>query len=374
MNTTDVIQEKAKQTPSGPREPALPGKPVVDPAYWTADELAARDDWIHELSGDELSDLKVMASGVRRRIGYDPNGLLETERDDFDLGAFAATLERAKGILRDGLGLFLVRGFPVEAWDRLDCAIVYWGIGRHFGRARSNNPQGDMFGHIADLGKDYGNPKHRGYQSNDTMDYHVDPCDVLTLLCLQTAKSGGQSKIVSSPAVHNEIVRRRPDLAAQLAKPFYKSRHGEEAPGEKPWSKAPLFQYADGYLSVSANQMYVEQGHALPGTPDLTEKQKEALGILADVSEELHFETYMRPGDLPMFNSRANMHTRTAFEDWPEPERRRHLWRLWLYAPYMRPRKPYFENWEKGVWVPGGAKKIVLNAWPDDPRAAVRAS
>lgn len=364
MNTQSVTQEKTNRTSPGRHEPAVPGKPVVDPACWTAAELAARDDWVHELSTEEISDLAAMAATLRRRIGDDPNRLLDTEREDFDLGAFGATLENAKRILEEGVGLFLIRGLLVQTWDRLDSAIVYWGIGRHIGRATSNNPEGDMFGHIADMGKEYDNPKHRGYQTNATMEFHVDPCDVLTLLILQTAKSGGRSMIVSTPALHNEIVRRRPDLAEELAKPFCRSRHGENAPWEAPWYEAPIFNYSDGYLSVTAGYKHIEKGYALPETPDITEQQKEALALINEVAAELHFGTDLLPGDIPLFNSHVNLHTRTAFKDWPEHERRRHAWRMWLYAPHIRPRTPYFEIWKNGVWSPPGAKKIVLSPWP----------
>ena len=55
------------------------------------------------------------------------------------------------------------------------------------------------------------------------------------------------------------------------------------------------------------------------------------------------------------------MHTRTAYEDWPDINRRRHLWRLWLSVPDCRPRAPYFENWKEGVRVAGMTKRLRLD-------------
>jgi hypothetical protein len=347
------------------RTEAVPGRPVTDPACWTADELAARaDDWILALSEAEISHLEGMATAIQARIGDDPNGLLALSRDDFDLGPFAATVDRALEILKDGVGLALIRGLPVARWGKLASAIVYWAMGRHIGLAQPNNPQGDMFGHIADMGRDYDNPLHRGYQTNVTMAFHVDPPDVLTLLCLQTAKSGGRSSLVSSVLLHNEMLARRPDLVEELGYAFYRSRHGEMGPGQAPYYRAAVFDFPDGMLSVSAGAKHVEKGHALPEAPDLTATQKEALKMFADIAQEIAFETDLQAGDIPLLNSHVTLHTRNAFEDFPERERRRHLWRLWLRVDGFRPRSAYFENWVDGVWAPEAARNITLEAWP----------
>jgi hypothetical protein len=37
-----------------------------------------------------------------------------------------------------------------------------------------------------------------------------------------------------------------------------------------------------------------------------------------------------RPGDIQVLSNHFILHSRTAYEDWPELERRRHLLRLWL--------------------------------------------
>ncbi len=346
------------------RGEARPGQPVVDPACWTAGEIAARDDWILILTEAEISHLEDMAGGIRSRIGEDPNGLLALTREDFDLGPFAATVDRAMDLLRDGPGLALIRGLPVARWGKLVSAIIYWGMGRQIGVAQPNNPLGDMFGHIADMGLDYDNPLHRGYQTSATMAFHVDPPDVLTLLCLNTAKSGGRSSLVSSPLLYNQMLARRPDLVDELLFDFYRSRHGEMGPGQAPYYRAAVFSFIDGYLSVSAGAKHVEKGHALPEAPDLTPAQSEALTLFAAIAKEIAFRTDLQAGDIPLLNSHVTLHTRDQFEDWPEPERRRHLWRLWLRVDGFRPRSAYFENWVDGVWAPAEARNITLDAWP----------
>ncbi len=337
-------------------------EPVTDPACWTGAEMAARTDWAIDTDATAIADLETMAQEIRARIGDDANGLLHLQPEEFDLGRFAPAIATAKQDLKDGRGFVLLRGLPVDRWDRLTSAIVYWAIGRHVGRPLSNNPQGDMLGHVADLGKDLDHPQHRGYQTNATMFYHVDQCDVVGLLCLQKSKSGGASKIASSIAVHNEMVRRHPDLADALRQPLCWGRMGEIGPGQHAWYESPLFCYPEGRLSVSAGFKHVEKGHALPETPDLPDETRRAMLVLNDIAEELHLAMDFEPGDIQLLNNHVMLHTRTEFEDWLEPERRRHLWRLWLNVPGIRPYSPYYENWRDGIWAPEGAHHITLTA------------
>ena len=40
-----------------------------------------------------------------------------------------------------------------------------------------------------------------------------------------------------------------------------------------------------------------------------------------------------RPGDMQFLKNAAVLHKRTAYEDWDDPARKRHLLRLWLVDP-----------------------------------------
>jgi hypothetical protein len=353
------MPDDARQ-PDGLREAAVPGRPVVDPAVWTGAEMAARTDWIYELTAADLASLGEMVRKVRERIGNDPDGLLTLRRDELDLGAFAGPMAEIWHQIRDGRGFQLVRGLPVGIWEPLDLAAAYWAMGLNIGTPIVNNPEGDMIGHVVDLGKDYENPKHRGYQTSAHMLFHSDQCDVVTLLCLRTSKSGGQSKIVSSLAVHNEMVRRRPDLVAELGGEFYWTKHGEVPEGERPWYRLAVFNYCDGYLSVVGGRNHIAKGHALPGVPPLTAAQAEALQTMADINEELHLSMTFEPGDVQILNNHVTTHSRTAFEDWPEPERRRKLWRLWLRNEALRPRAAGFAERVSGICSLATRPQVVL--------------
>ena len=343
------------------RSAAVPGQPVSDPAAWTGSQISARHDWMFQLSANEIAGLKSMAAGLRDRLGDNPNALLRTQRENFDLGPFATTLAAVSASLHDGLGLALIRGLPLDELDPMETAIIYWGMGRHMGRAVSNNPEGDMIGHVTDLGKDYDDPRHRGYQTASSMDYHCDQSDIVGLLCLQTSKSGGLSKIASSLAVHNELLRRRPHLADALRKPLCWSKHNEFKPGEAPYYESPVFNFKDGFLSIAFGPKHIEKGHALAEAVDMTPLQREALAVAESICEELHFSQAFQRGDIQFLNNAVAVHTRDAYQDWPEPERKRHLWRLWLVCDDARPQTPYHHQWRNGIHGAGTEERIVLD-------------
>lgn len=331
------------------RNTACKGQAVIDPADWTAESLSASEDWKIVLKPQELDDLKKLAADFRHLHGDDPNALLETTLVDFDLGCFAIAAKQIKNILKDGKGLVLVRGLPLDELELIDVAIIYWAIGLNIGIPASNNPEGDMIGHVTDLGKDQDNPKHRGYQTKATMDYHTDQSNVVGLLCVQTSKSGGESKVVSSVAVYNTLIKRRPDLLDPLTEDFCWSMMGEIDKDQLPYYKSPIFNFLDGYLCTSSGPVHIYKGHNLPKVPDLTDKQKEALDVLHEICEDLHYEMRMQRGDIQFLNNMTVMHNRSEFEDWPEPEKKRRLWRLWLTMPGIRPLTPYMEHWRTGL-------------------------
>lgn len=338
--------------PTENRAPAKPGIPVIDPAVWCGDEMAVRDDWIYTLNSDDITALRDVAKQVRAIIGNDADGLIDLDPATIDCGAFAAPMAEVFHQIKDGRGFQLIRGMPVADWDRLDLAIAYWVLGLQIGTPLSNNPDGDMIGHVTDMGLDYENPDHRGYQTSAHMLFHTDQCDVVTLLCLQTSMTGGSSKIVSAPAVHNEMLRRRPELVAELTAEMFWTKHGEVSPGEAPWYRMAVFNYLDGYLTTAGGYKHIEKGHALPGNPPLTEAQMGAFALMAEINEELHLSMHFEIGDVQILNSHVTMHSRTAYEDWPDPEKRRRLWRLWLRNPDIRPRPEAFAHRTEGIRTP----------------------
>src|SRR6185437_11013131 len=150
----------------------------------------------------------------------------------------------------NGRGFVLLRGLPVEGRPIADSAAAYWGIGLHFGNPRSQNAMGHLLGHVRDLGLATTDPNVRTYQTTERQHFHTDSCDIVSLLCLKTAKSGGLSSIVSSMAMYNAMATRRPDLARLLFNSFPTDRRGEVPAGEDPWFELPVYNDYQGHLSA----------------------------------------------------------------------------------------------------------------------------
>ena len=167
---------------------------------------------------------------------------------------------------------------------------------------------------------------------------------MVALLCLRPAKAGGRSSLVSSITLHNEMRRRRPDLAQVLFDPIATDRRGEAADGEKPYFTIPVFNWHASHFAAIYQRQYIDSAQRFPEAPRLTPLQVEALDLLDRLAEDpaLHLQIAFEPGDLQLVNNHVLFHDRTAFEDWPELDRRRHLLRLWLAPDGAQPLPPVF--------------------------------
>jgi len=273
----------------------------------------------------------------------------------------------------NGRGFALMRGMPVSDWSLKKSAIAYYGVGSYIGNARSQNAMGHVLGHVRDVGRDAENdPTARIYQTTERQTYHTDSCDIVGLLCLKTAKSGGASSLVSSMTLYNEILKRRPDLAAHLFEPMYSDRRGEVPAGKNPWHSIPVYNWYEGYLSAHYARRYINSARRFKEVPPLTAEQTAVLDLLDELANDpaISLQMQFEPGDMQWVHNHTMMHDRTAYEDWPEPERKRHLLRLWLAAPQARPLPPiYADRWESitigdrgGISVPGMKLNAPLEA------------
>ncbi len=342
------------------RSLAMRGKPVIDPAAWQPQDIAVRQDWRHNLTAAELAALLDMARDVRAQIQDDPNKLLQLKKEDFDLGVCRLLVKQIFNQLKNGSGVMLVRGLPVDKMDLIDVASIYWGIGLYLGQAVSNNPDGDMLGHVTDLGKTQDDPHSRGYQTREAMDYHCDQSSIVGLICIREPKSGGVSKIASSVSVYNELLKRAPESVELLSQPLCWTKHGEANDSEPGYYQSPVFSMLDHKLCTSFGPKHIVKGHALPGAPPLSDAQRQAISLAEEIAEELHYEMELKQGDMQFLNNFVALHTRTEYQDWPQPERKRLLWRLWLRAPDLRPETAYVKQWDAGVMLNTTKARIVI--------------
>ena len=305
------------------------------PAAWLGPEMAARRDWVEVLSPAEVAEVEVAARSLSDRNA----DIASISATDFSLPTLAPRLAKIGAELLDGRGFVLLRGLPVQHWPLHLSATAFIGIGSHFGPAVSQNAQGHVLGHVRDLGLRSDDPHVRIYQTAERQTFHTDSCDVVGLLCLQTARAGGDSALVSSSTLWNEMRARRPDLARLLLQPIATDRRGEVPAGELPFFTIPVFNWFEGQLSAIYQRQYIESAQRFEQAPRLTPAHVEALDLLDQLSNDptLHFLMTLQRGDIQLVHNHTLLHDRTAFTDGPEPERRRHLLRLWLAPADARP-------------------------------------
>jgi hypothetical protein len=323
---------------------------------WYGRDLAARRDWIREFSSRELAEIQ---AAVRAARDISPEKLSPAS---FPLPGFGPELGRILAELLEGRGFILLRGLPVERMTREEQAIAYLGMGSWLGAFRSQNAKGHLLGHVKDLGLDIRDPRVRYYQTNRKLEYHTDSVDIVGLLCLKTAKAGGESYLASSMTVFNEMLTRRPDLVPALFEPFPTDRRGEVPEGMQPWFDIPIYHRHAGKLSCIYVRQYIESAQKLfPQARRLTAAQREAMDLIDELCNDpaIHLAMDFRPGDIQLLHNHQILHSRGDFENWPEPERHRHLLRLWVAPPEARPLPEVFAP-RYGSITPGDRGGIVV--------------
>jgi hypothetical protein len=320
------------------------------PSAWFGPEVAKRNDWIERLHDAEIAEIEA-ATERFANSGINP---VTIRPEDFPLPSLADRLWRIMDDVLNGRGFVLLRGLPIGRWSRQQAAIAFAGLGVHCGRLRAQNVQGHLLGHVKDQGLSSKDPNVRIYQTRERQNYHTDSCDVVALLCLHPAKSGGLSSLVSTVTIFNELRRRRPDLARVLFEPIETDRRGEVPAGHKPYFCIPVFNWHAGLLSAIYHRPYIESARRFPEVPALTRLQVEALNAFDDLANDpaLHFFMEFQAGDVQLVHNHTLLHDRTAFEDWPEPDQKRHLLRLWLAPPQARSLPPVFME-RYGSLMPG---------------------
>jgi hypothetical protein len=305
-------------------------EPVSGPQVWRGPDMAKHvDEWRQNMSAAHIAELDAAVEGVLSR-GLE---IVDIRKNDFPLPTLGKLLDDIRGEVLSGRGFSLLGGVPVDRYDMHESAIAYFGIGSHFGEPVSQNAKGHALGHVRNLGFDYKRPLTRGYQTNSRLPYHTDASDVVSLLCLQTAKTGGLSSIISSGALFNQIRESRPDLLNVLMEPFYRDRRGEIPAGKNPWYVIPVFNIHEGKLLTSYVRSTVMKAQRFPEAPRLTEAQIEAMDFVDEMTQDptLHLRMAFNPGDIQFVNNHVIVHSRTDYEEYHDKPR--HLLRLWLACP-----------------------------------------
>jgi hypothetical protein len=310
-------------------------RPYEHPSAWRGDTMQQSSEWIVKL---DPQDNEALHRAVRsaRAAGLGIPGL---RRSDVDLGPLGAKLQAVQQEILQGRGFVLLRGFDIDRYALEDAALAYWCIGAYLGQGAAQNAQGDVLGHVTNLGADYRTDPHaRGYQTQQSLPYHNDLMDIVGLMCIHPALSGGVSRIVSSSAIHNELLKQRPDLLRLAYEDFIMDRRGEAPDGKGPHYPVPLFARAGGHLFGRYNRAYIESSQRFSDVPRLSDAQVELLDLIDQLcnDEKMHLSMALQRGDMQFISNYTTLHSRTDYEDGPDPSRRRHLLRLWLNTGFFQ--------------------------------------
>ncbi len=298
---------------------------IESPAAWKGPEVAADRSWIAELSPSDVAELE--AAVARAKTAHAELGTIG--RDDFPLPKLSDRISEWSAELRSGRGFVLVRGMPVERWGEELSSIAYWGLGQHLGIPGGQNPDEELLGHVMDMGEEADDPFVRRYRTAGDIAYHCDLADVVGLLCLRPAATGGASRIVSSVSVYNELLRRRPDLAPRLFEPICLDTRNDSG---TPFVPVEPCRYADGTLRTFYHSDYFRSAPRHAEVPDFTDEERDLLDLYEEIgrSPELYYDMSFEAGDIQLISNHFTLHARTAYEDDPDPAKKRHLLRLWL--------------------------------------------
>jgi Taurine catabolism dioxygenase TauD, TfdA family len=318
--------------------------PVGGPSAWMGQEMEGRSDWIVELGAEERSELsEAMLQAERLDVG-----LQHMRRSDFRLPKLTEALARLVEELVDGRGLVLLRGVPVEGLTEKQIELMFWGIGLHVGIALPQGPEGkDLFAHVRDEGVDR-HATHGGgllNRHNQSLPFHTDSSDLVGLLCIRPAMKGGTSTLVSTAAVHDELLRRRPDLLEIMYEPWWFDRRRGDGP--ESFVQCPIYAMNDsGRLFAFYGPDLIKSAPRGEGVPPLTPQQVEAMAVLDELNSTPEFQLHMdfRCGDIQFINNYAVMHSRTSYEDHPDPALKRDLIRLWLTLEHDLKVPPSFQD------------------------------
>lgn len=317
---------------------------VTDRSAWRGSELASRKDWIYTLPPAAITDIDATLARLRES----PVALTGIGREHFPLPSIAQDLANILDELENGRGFVVVRGLPFGKYDDDDIARIFWGIGTHLGHPISQNASGDLLGHVRAIeGLKYMDKNVRGYQTSAELFFHNDNCDIVGLLCFRKAKSGGVSRLASAMTLYNEVLARHPEYLDVLARGFHYDLRGEEVPGVSPLTphRVPLYSYYEGRLSCRYVYTAIVTAARKAGLT-FTEVETAAMEFLNRTAarEDIRLEMMLEPGDMQFCNNHMVLHSRTAYEEWPEPDRKRHMLRLWLNNPAGRKLAPEFSD------------------------------
>ena len=301
------------------------------PLTWTTADLPAEAGLLRI---DDAALAEILALG--KELRENPLPTLALRPEPFELPACRALMRIAGVLLDEGPGFVILDRMPLGRLGREVSVQAYWLLCCLIARPVAQKWDGTMIYDVTDKGRPPGNGV-RPDVTNAAQNFHCDnsynlcPPDYVALFCLRTAMEGGVNGVVSLRAAHEEMRRRHPDLLARLHEPFLFDRQREHAPDGDQVLAHPMFELRGDRLIGRLSRFQVVNGYKLAGR-EMDPRGQAALDAFEAIlnDERLRHDFIFEPGQVQIVNNIALGHRRTGFLDWPEPERKRHLIRLWL--------------------------------------------
>lgn len=305
---------------------------IKTPAVWHGDELFDREDWCQNFSSEELSEIDCWLerdkSDRPHQIGKSINLRMQTIRQN----------------LEEGCGAVILKGFSVVDYSVEQLNEIFLALASRVGTPLSQSATGQKIFSVRNEGYAENDPRARGPNTRKKLSFHTDRCDAIGFLCIQQAKSGGENQLVSSPALYNEVRKRRPDLLKYLMRPYFYQRHNIDTANDLPYTQQPVFSFFQGKFAANFLRVLIERAHSNSELPDMSTEQIEALDFLEELAADpkMHVTFRQEPGDIVFMNNWITLHRRNEFEDFDELDLRRHILRVWLSMPNSRAVDPMF--------------------------------
>jgi alpha-ketoglutarate-dependent taurine dioxygenase len=305
---------------------ATPGTPLK----WLANTLSEAD-WKVHLPAQAVAEILREASTLA--VSY-AKGLNEKAVTP-DWPAVRESMNTLGNRIDNGPGFAVLHGLPIDELEEEAALAVYWYLGCEIAPPVAQKWNGEMIYSVRDTGQTYAYGV-RGSRTSVELVFHVDNAfgiavpDYVGLLCRQPAKQGGISRFCSLYTVHERLQQRFPEALERLYRPMLFDRQKEHSEASPAVLLAPFFSWRGDKLFARANTSLVRKGYQVAGLePDRA--LEAALSAVTEICEDdaLWYEAPLERGHIQYLNNHEVAHYRSEFEDFEQPERKRHLYRLW---------------------------------------------
>jgi hypothetical protein len=147
--------------------------------------------------------------------------------------------------------------------------------------------------------------------------------------------------------VYNEVLQRRPDLAPLMFDTYQHHAHGQFGANGPKTFPYPIVTLHGGTFRMFLLPWYIRNAaEDFPDTASLSAPQRELLDLLEAIPREpgVALDMAFQPGDMQFLKNSVILHARSDYEDFDEPDAKRHLLRLWLAARQFKDGDDYLRQ------------------------------